>query len=541
MSARWVGLIPLPLESRRPRRAPFDHPDPDGVIWTFAGARARVGDDGRLAWAERDPTALERYHAAYGDVVRTLVEDGRPAEARRWLGAIDVEPHPYVRSRRILSLVEARGLGLVAAEEVLVRDAAALFRSVERDVRGNHLLANAVALHRAGHAFAGASARRWADLGRTLLCACARDQVSRDGIHYESSPVYQGIVLEHLLVALETAAAVGVAPPPGVADAAQRLMVALEELSLPDGELVRRGDGAPGMSLPVDALRAWAAKRLAPIAAPRVGTRLFLDGGLGVLEVPVTRSAISLVACAPCPRELPAHGHADALACEIVLRGVRVVASAGTAAYGEGAARDADRRPGAFAGALLDGRAPADPYRAFRVGARGWVRRLSRSDEDDVTSIEAYSDGYTRPGDPTIHRRLVSLVEDVAVIIDEWTGRGSSVVDFAWPLGPGLDAVLEGQGARIESAAGAFRWWTSHGSARVEAGRFATGLGMSVPRDVLWNRVRVERPSRCLHVVASGGEPIEARLVPVPGGALRITLHRGAVERSFHVPTGKRP
>ena len=538
---RWVGVLALPDEARRPRCAPFDRPEPDGRAWTFAGARARVGDDGRLAWDESEPTELQRYHAAYGEVVRALVEDGQPAIAERWLGAIDIEPRPYVRSRRILSLVEARARGLVTAEALLVRDAAALFKTVERDVRGNHLCANAVALERAGHAFAGPSAKRWASLGRTLLTACVRDQVLEDGVHYERSPAYQGLVLEHLLIALETAASAGVAPAPGVEDGARRLAVALAEMQLPDGELMRRGDGAPGLSLPTDALLAWARRRLSPLPPPRAGTRMFSAAGLVVVEDGATRSAISLIACAPCPRELPAHGHADALACEIVLNGVRVVASAGTAAYGEGRERDADRLPGAFAGAMLDGRPPADPYGAFRVGARGWVRRMSRWDEDGVTSIEAYSDGYSRAIDPTIHRRVVAVARDVAVVIDEWTGRREGVVELAWPLAPGLRATIEGRSARIEGARGAFRWWASDGEARIETGRYAALLGVSVPRDVLWNRVRVSRPSRCVHVVASGVQPIEAVVTPAPGGVIRVTLRRGTSERAFHVNVGHRP
>ena len=550
-SARFVGLPALPIESRRPRQAPFDapfHESSGGVAgdgsWTFAGARATVSGDGQLVWDRGTRTALEQYHAAYGEVVRALVEDGRPAEAQRWLLAIapaGETSHPYVLSRRVLSLVEARSSGLGAAEPVLLRDAAALFDDIERDVRGNHLCANAVALHRAGHAFEGAAARRFADRGRTLLTAVVRDQILADGIHYERCPAYQGLVLEHLLIALETSASVGLAPPAGVEEGARRMARALAELSLPDGELLRRGDGAPGLSLPTEALLAWARRRVAPLAPARTGTRLFSTAGLGIIEDRATRSAISLVACAPCPPELPAHGHADALSTEIVLCGVRVVASGGTAAYGEGAARDADRLPGAFAGAFFDGRAPAEPYAAFRVAARGWVRRLSRWDEDGVTSLEAYSDGYSRVFDPTIHRRVVALAADVAVVIDEWTGRGERTVDFAWPLAPGFTATVDAHGARLEGARGSFRWWSSGGETRVAVGAYATGLGSTVPREVLWNRVRTSRPARCVHVVAAGGAPIEAVVLPAPGTALRVTVTRGTVARSFHVSLGARP
>lgn len=536
---RWVGVDPLPPAARRPRRAPFDRPEGEG--WTCAGARARVDAAGALVFDGPDVSELQRHHAGYGEMVRAAAEDGDLASARRWLGAIAQERHPYVRSRRVLALIEARARGLVEAEPVIARDAAAIASQLERDVRGNHLLANAVALVRAGQAFAGPAAASWARSGASLATACVRAQVLADGIHDERCPAYQGLVLEHLLVALETAASVGVAPPPGVEDAARRLAVALEELVLPDGELARRGDGAPGLALPVDSLLAWARARAGPLPAARRGSRAFTAGGFAVLEDVTGRSAVTLFAGPPGPRGLPAHAHADALATEIVLRGTRVVAAAGTAAYGEGPARDADRLPGAFAGVRLDGRACAKPFGAFRMGRRGWVRRLARWEENDVVSFEACSDGLGRPSDPCIHRRLVALCPDVAVVIDEWTGRRTSLVELAWPLAPGLVPSIDAHGVVVDGPSGSFRWFATAGETVLDRGSFATALGASVERSVIWNRVRVARPARVVHVLATGNAPVAVSVVPAPGGALRVELDREGACTRFHVEAGHRP
>ncbi len=545
--AAWRGLAPLPAESRRPLRAPFDRPLDAGspARWSFAGAPAALSGADALVWEREEATALERYHAAYGEVVRALADGGDLAGALRWLRALtaaETEPaHPYVRARRVLALVEARARGLSAADPVLVADAAALAGSVELDVGGNHLLANAAALHRVGHAFAGPTAARWADRGRTLLSACARGQVLDDGVHYERCPSYQGLVLEHFLTALETSASVGRAPPAGVEDAARRLAVALEEFVLPDEALLRRGDGAPGLALPTDALLAWARRRTGPAPAARRGTRIFPSAGLAILDDAPTRSALSLVACAPSPRDLPAHGHADALAVEVVLGGRRVIASSGTAGYGSGPARDADRRPGAFAGVLVGGRAPADPYGAFRIGARGWVRRLSRWDEDGVTSIEAYSDGFSTRGDPTIHRRVVALADGVAVVLDEWTGRGDATIDLAWPVGAGIAVALDARGARLSDGEATWRWWASEGVASLVEGHVATELGVRNPRTVIWNRVEGARPRRVVHAVAPGDAPLGVVVGGAPGGGLRVEVVHGARRRVFHVMTGHAP
>jgi hypothetical protein len=361
----WRGVAPLPADARRPAGFPYDRPDGDG--WRFAGRRA-VASDAGLVW-EATPMALERYHAAYAETVAALAAEGRLPEARRWLAAVLVgaPTHPYVRSRRVLALVEAAAHGLGDAAPIVAADARAIARAPEWDVRGNHLVANGAALVRAGDALRGAGARRRAALGAAILSTCAREQVLADGVHYERSPVYQGLVLEHFLVALETAAARGQPPPRGVEDAAARMVVALDEFVLPDGAFVRWRDGARASRCP--SRPCGLGPRVGPARCPRRGPTRSFPAAVRDRRGRTRRSHARRRAAVP--PDLPAHGHADALAYEVVLGGVRVVAggTAGTAATTRSRPAPGRSRP--------VGRGPAEVRRVPHAGAAG--RATSRA------------------------------------------------------------------------------------------------------------------------------------------------------------------
>ena len=539
----WVGVARLPAESRRPTTPPYDGPLPNGR--RFAGAVARRVEGGALAFdpGPPAPSLLARWHAGYAEHVRALAEAGDLAAARDGIAfAVAAAPgDPYVRARRVLSLIEAAALGVDGAAAQAADDAAALAIAREWDVRGNHLLCDGAALYRAGHAFGGALATTWRTLGAATLSACARDQVLADGVHFERSPVYQAIALEHLLIACETAAAAGHAPPPGVEDAARRLAASLHDLLLPDGEPPRWRDGAPGAALPWSALFEWAERRVGPVPPRRRTSRSFPAAGLEVVRTPDGRSSATLIATEPCPRELPAHGHADALAFEAVIDRVRVVASSGTASYAPGADRDRDRLPGAFAGLRIDGRAPADPYDAFRVGARGFVRDVERGTSGGC-SWAAATASFSRRGDRALVRRTVAIAPGpVLVVVDEIAARGEREVVRFVPLLPGIDAKTKGEVGVLAGAGGSWRITAPEADVLTEGGAYATGPASSVPRTVLRIGWRGRAPERLLMVLTPGLSRVAARATPVAGGEVRIEVARPEGLVTMFVPAGRAP
>ncbi len=552
--------------------------------------------------------------AASGDLPAAAREFARWREARA--AFLPDADHAYVRSRRVIALVAARALGLEGArgpgevDAEIARDADTVHRRPEWDVRGNHLVANGAALVVAGHALRGRAASRWRVRGAGILTSCARLQVAGDGLHHERSPTYHALVLEHFLRALDACAASGDAPPAGVEEAARRMAVALAETVLPDGEPLRWRDGAPGrarppagrrargargagprappgpragaprrpgpggggprpppggprpggraaapgLALPHAGLLAWGARRGGAPARVRRGSRAFPDSGLAIVETPDGRSAATLLAAPACPPDVPGHGHADANAYEAVLDGVRVVASAGTSDYAAGPARDAARRPGAFAGVSVDGVAPADPYDAFRVGARGWVRRFATGREGDAAWAAATSGGFARTvGARIVHRRVIGLAPGpVLVVLDEWAGEGRHEISVHLPLAPGCAAVAEGDSVRVRGPrpgpdAGEWEWRATALGAEcaVGTGRHARALGDEVERPVAVATWRADLPARLVHAWTPGPSRASLRATAVACGFVRVDLAWGgpdtALERTLFLPSGRAP
>lgn len=536
------GLAPLPDVSRRALAAPFDRPE--GTAWRIAGALVTPDAAGACLRVEPDPAPAARERALAAGPVRALAEAGDLPGARAWLAALaGARTTARVRAERVLSLVEARGAGLADVEPLLLEELARLARRPPWDEGGLALAWTGTALHRGGAVFAGASSRAWRARGAAILSTCAARQVLSDGVHVERSPVTHALLLEALLVALETSRSLAEAPPRGVAVAAARLAAVLPALGLPDGEPVRARDGAPGEALPCASLTAWAAAQPeAPVPLGPARVRRFPAAGLAILTSADGRSAATLWAAPSCPSDGPGGVHADALATEVVLDGVRVIATAGTPRTGGRTGRERERTPGAFAGLRVDGVATADVGEGAGAGARGWARRLDARAEDAGAFAEAYAGGLPGAARRVVLRRVVRLGNGPCVaFVDEATGGGEHDLSYTWPLLPGLAARLEGDGASIVGLGRTFSFAAPGLVLSLEDGLYARGPGVGERREVLVSHARRAVPTRVVHAIAPGPGPLRVTATPVPGGELRVEVE-GAFGRSVgFVPLGRRP
>ena len=75
----------------------------------------------------------------------------------------------------------------------------------------------------------------------------------------------------------------------------------------------------------------------------------------------------------PCPRELPAHAHADSLGCVAYVDGAPLLVDTGTSGYAPGPARDRERSTAAHNTVELDGTDSTEVWGAFRAGRRARV------------------------------------------------------------------------------------------------------------------------------------------------------------------------
>jgi hypothetical protein len=192
-----------------------------------------------------------------------------------------------------------------------------------------------------------------------------------------------------------------------------------------------------------------------------------------------------------------AHGHADALAVEVRVGGVDVVADPGTYCYhGEPAWRSFFRSTVAHATLEVDGRdssVAAGPFLwSRRASAR--IDALEGLDEDAPVARWAGShDGYA----PVRHRRAVTFDRAARrlVVTDRLDGaRGHGrAVRLAFPLGPDVECELRGAAASLRWPGGTaelalptgLRWEAVRGREGPVLGWWSGGFGEKRPATAL--------------------------------------------------------
>jgi hypothetical protein len=120
-------------------------------------------------------------------------------------------------------------------------------RNLERsEVNGNHLTADAAGLVFAGLFFERGEARRWAELGWTILTEELPRQVLPDGVDFEASVAYHRLVVELFLLPALYRERLGLSVPTPYRDrlaAAARFTAAYTK---PDGSVPFWGDTDDG-------------------------------------------------------------------------------------------------------------------------------------------------------------------------------------------------------------------------------------------------------------------------------------------------------
>ena len=358
------------------------------------------------------------------------------------------DPHPI--SVRALSWLKLRFSGELpedfagsAADARLRASLAAqldwLSRNVETRLQANHLLENWIAVVAGGLALDGPDSQRWLAVGVAGLCEQLEEQIGDDGTHYERSPMYHAIVLEHLLDLLSLARSAGGHAPSGLSgalsDVCGRMRSALEMWCHPDGEIALFGDAAFGVAQHPAVLARYA-DALGIASATRGEPDLLRSARYARLETP----ALCLIASVggPSPPCQPGHAHCDALSFELSISGERVITDTGVREYVAGASRDRARATRSHATLEVGGFEQAELWSAHRVGGRPRVELVGF---EAGSFVEATCAGWRTPG--TIHRRRFEVSGDELRICDALEGRPERVC-ATLPLAPGLEPRLSG-------------------------------------------------------------------------------------------------
>lgn len=403
-----------------------------------------------IDWDHAGEGPLFAYHLHQFDYARhrALSPEARSALLLDWVErhrrGVGWNPHPT--SLRILSwgkLLATPG-ALVAQEPIrrrllasLADQVETLWRHPETRLQANHLFSNYLGVVFGGLLLRHPRSEAWLATAGALQRELAA-QFPGDGLHEERSPMYHALLLENVLDLLNLGRAAAAAPAaPAVtaslteslAEAASRMLAALEVLTHPDGEIALFADSAFGIAHPLAALAGYAARLGIAVRGPcRPG--VLEGGGYARIEAGPLVALASLAG--PAPPHQPGHAHCDVLAFELSLGRERVVTDSGVPEYIPGALREACRSVRSHATVEVDGREQAEIWGAHRVGGRPVVAfRVS----EPLRSLAGECRSWSTP--ETVHRRSFRAEDGGLVVEDAISGRARPVA-ARLPLHPGV-------------------------------------------------------------------------------------------------------
>jgi uncharacterized heparinase superfamily protein len=360
---------------------------------------------------------------------------------------------PYPLSRRILSWVKwdlsSENDAPPAFEASLAAQARYLTRTLEYDLLGNHLLANATALVAAGSYFRGPEAESWLRLGMAIFQEELTEQFLDDGAHFELSPAYHALVLEDLLDLVQILRSARQPVPPQITSVVRAASRWLAAMVLPSGQIPLFNDASYDMASAPPALATYAdALGLAHRVEPQNGIAFMEDSGYfrydgGRLTVIGDVGQVG-------PSYQPGHVHCDMLSFVLEWEGRPWIVDTGTSTYERGARRSTERGTAAHNNVSIPGVEQSEVWAAFRVGQRARVEHVTTAEGSVSARIVAFPTLWLR------HERKWSFHGERTEIIDSVQGKLDGRIPVArFHFHPDVELVevdggWKGDGLRLE-------------------------------------------------------------------------------------------
>jgi len=471
----------------------------------------------RVAAAAQSSVDRDQAAGNYLDAVRSFHRRHPGPAGTAWESALELGLRliALAQGSAAVAPTEAFKLHADLVLEILDRHARRLRAdlSLDKVVRGNHLLGELAGLVVVGHLIPEARAA-WGD-GLDVQALLEREilaQFHPDGVNVEQSLTYEKFILEFLVV---VAVMARLRDRPLADEVLERMDAAADHLracagtagKLPhvgdcdSGRGADLGDTDPddpgrvllamsGLSIPASSSASTQDLLEVEGTGPRVrefphgghvvaggkGMFLFLRGGRFGHGIP-----------GPC-----SHSHADLLAPVIHVRGEAVLVDPGVYGYAIGPDRDAERRRAAHNAIDLDPPAPPEPAGLFRWRRIPRAATLRVTPEDEGFRLDGASALGPGPRPLLWHRvlRYNQLAESWS-IVDSIRGSYRGPVIWAFHFAPGASLEPIEGAVRVRLGSGTrvlLRLWPA-GEVRLETGWVAPAYGRRVEAPVAVRRL----------------------------------------------------
>jgi hypothetical protein len=431
-------------------------------------------------------TGDERYAAEAVGQLNSWIEQNPPGLGINWQSSLEIGIRAISWLWTIFPLLPSRSLDEASAQRI----GTSLFAQLEHINRytsvfsspNTHLIGEATALFIGGLVFSDRKrAAVWLETGATLLAEEADKQILDDGVYGELSSYYHCYALDFYLQALTLAQRNQFHFPEGVRQKVCGMLQFLMHLTRPDGTIPLLGDDDGGRALALenrnyrsftDGLclgavlfrredfkhqagaffeevfwllgeEAWRIYELLKSTPPAEMRSFFPSAGYAIQRsgwgpldshLVFDYGGLGMLA--------GGHAHADALSVVLFSGGRELLVDSGTFVYnGAPEWRNHFRSTRAHNTVTID-----DADQAVTGGTFRWKTRLScRAAREPAASptikyIEAEHDGYLRIPEGVVHRRRVlHILGEYWVIVDDFRGSGKHTFDFNYHFAPGIE------------------------------------------------------------------------------------------------------
>ena len=363
-------------------------------------------------------------------------------------GSLELAWNPFTVATRIIHWMNLHKL---AADHSIFRDEALeglllgslydqaewLYRHIEWDLRGNHLMRDAVGLAAVGRFFQGRSPDKWLRRATEIAVSQIDEQILPDGAHFERSPMYHIQVMGDILL-LSTLLKEKRAQE-AMHSAWSRMAEFTRWTVHPDGRIPLLNDAAFNGACAPDAMLSLGEKSGIRISdSTAVGGKHFENTGLVVWRDDLW--SLFFDAGPLGPDYQPGHGHADTLSIECSYNGKRLFVDPGTYGYDRDERRRYDRSTATHNTVSVDGEDSSEVWHIFRVGRRAKPFDVSVTFANSGLLASASHNGYMHLLGAPVHNREIRLSPGgVLHVLDRITGEGNHRIECGLLVGPGWE------------------------------------------------------------------------------------------------------
>jgi len=299
---------------------------------------------------------------------------------------------PYPISVRGISWIKFLSRNRISDREIntfLFNDYCCLIRNLEYHILGNHLIENAFSLIFAGLFFKN---RKFFLVGKKILQKELEEQILKDGVHFELSPMYHVTILHRLLDIYDSLRKSKYNSDQLFISLIEEKAIAmtswLNKIMFCNGDLPHFNDSTNGNTVSAKELIKYGKELGIKVHSyDQFSTCGYRKWSVDGLELVFDVGNIG-------PDYQPGHAHADTFTFCLYSNGRPIIVDVGLSTYQCGERRDWERSTNAHNTIEVNQKSSSQVWDAFRVGNRAKCIIIEETNQ----FIKAYHTGYERMG-----------------------------------------------------------------------------------------------------------------------------------------------